>query len=350
MIPDSPSRSVLSVVSQASGALAVVALVVMQAAHAEVAQSGVQGSSFLHPIQRIGGLVVLLIVVAVLVWRMIVMIRRAPTGEISQRRRRDESIDRSTLRGVTDWGHDENKRAAESRSPVTGHGKNADLPSLEHAVTQWYIDDVGNANNAGVQPQDAMGQLPAQATGPYRTGFNPYFRRQKSAAPVEVTEVADTLMQAELLVQLGDPKQAMTLLSHHIRETEQPGPAAWLMLLNLYQSTGREAQYNALATGFRMLFNAEVPPWATSPDLLARDIETYPQVMMKLQTTWDGPQARLTVDSFLNDDRGGSRQGFSLTAYRELLFLSEILDMIATIAGEERDRLAIQRKLGTMPA
>ena len=326
----------------------------MQTAHAQATVA--DRSAFVQLVERIGGSAVLLIVVAilvlvVLVWRVIVMVRREQPADVPKRRRprEDDSLDRPSIQRTTDWGFDQNKRAAEARSPVTVSGTKVDLPSLDHAVTMWSTTDVNNANNAGVQPMDAMGQSPMPTVSPYRTSFNPYFRREQPAAQMEVVEVADTLLQAELLVQLGDPKQAMTLLSHHIRDTEKPGPAAWLMLLNLYQSTGREAQYNALATGFRTLFNAEVPPWATSPDVLARDIETYPQVMMKLQTSWSGPQARATVDGFLNDDRGGSRQGFSLTAYRELLFLSEILEMIATIGAEEDDRVGIQRKLGTLP-
>jgi hypothetical protein len=92
-----------------------------------------------------------------------------------------------------------------------------------------------------------------------------------------------------------------------------------------------------------------VPAWATSADVLARDLESYPQVLIKVQTAWSGPQAKSTVASFLNDDRGGSRQGFSLTAYRELLFLAEVLDATDEIDREEQDRLGIRRKLNPLP-
>ena len=312
-------------------------------------------SAFVQLLERMGGTAVVLVVVAfvvfvLLLWRVIAMVRGERPVSVPTRRRtqRDDgdAMDRPSIQRTTDWGFDQNKRSAAARSPVAVDSTKVDLPSLAHAVTQWSTTDVNNANKAGVQPMDALGQSPMPTQSPYRTSFNPYFKREQPASPIEVVEVADALMQAELLVQLGDPKQAMTLLSHHIRDTEKPGPAVWLMLLNLYQSTGREAQYNALASGFRTLFNAEVPPWATSPDVMAREIESYPQVMMRLQTHWSSPQARATVDGLLNDDRGGSRQGFSLTAYRDLLFLSEILDVIATLEREEEERQGIQRKLG----
>lgn len=325
-------------------------------AQAAARDTGADRSAFVMLLERMGPSAVLLIVVAIailglLIWRVVAMVHREqrPKAVPRRRRRGEESdpLDRPSIQHTTDWGFDQNKRAALARSPVAMGGTTVDLPSLDAAVTMWSTTDLNNANNAGVQPADALGRSPNAIASPYRTSFNPYFKREEPASKMEVVEVADTLLQAELLVQLGDPKQAMTLLSHHIRETEKPGPAVWLMLLNLYQSTGREAQYNALSAGFRTLFNAEVPPWATSPDVMARDIESYPQVMMKLQTTWSTSQASATIDGLLNDDRGGSRQGFSLTTYRELLFLSEILVMIATLEQEDEERQGIRRKLGS---
>ncbi len=257
----------------------------------------------------------------------------------------EATIGRVTLQGPTDWGHDENKRAAPTRAPVTIAPAATGLPSLDQAVTQWTMSEVERSAAASRAPLPAMGKPSDLPPSPYRTAFNPYFRGDPSTS-IEVVEVADTLLQAELLVQLGDPKQAMTLLSNHIRETEKPGPAVWLMLLNLYHATGRKSQYEALAIGFGTLFNAAVPPWPANGDEAARDIEHYPQVMMKLHTIWGTPAARPLIEGLLNDDRGGSRQGFSLTAYRDLLFLAEILDEVDAMAHEAEERDGIQRALG----
>lgn len=314
------------------------------------------GGGFDQVLGRLDGLTLGLIAAAVLilgllVWRVLLMVRRERPAAVPQRRGArslgGDTVERSTLQASTDWGFDQNKRAALARSPVAVDNSKVELSSIERAVTQWSASDVFRANEVSVVPPDSLGSSPAASTSPYRTGANPYFHREQPIPRIEVEEVADTLLQAELLVQLGDPKQAMTLLSHHIRETEKPGPAVWLMLLNLYQSTGREAQYNALATGFRLLFNAEVPPWASSASAHARDLESYPQVMAKLQAGWTGPQVRADIDALLNDDRGGSRQGFSLTAYRDLLFLAEVLETIDLLTREEEDRHGIRRKLAS---
>lgn len=311
---------------------------------------GTPPSEFVLVVERLGGTILLLVlaailIVALLVWRLMVMVRREKPA-LRPAARGGRSDGASGDSPGTDWGFDQNKRSASSRTTAPQPKPSVDLPSLEHAVTQWSISEVHTAANLAVVPDDAIGKMPGGAASPYRTSFNPYFRRELPASDMEVVEVADALLQAELLVQLGDPKQAMTLLSNHIRMTEKPGPSVWLMLLNLYQSTGREAQYNALATGFRALFNAAVPAWATSPAEGERDLEAYLPAMTNVQTAWGGPEARAVLDAMLNDDRGGSRQGFSLAAYRDLLFLSEVHDLLDLMARQDQETLDISRKRG----
>jgi len=295
------------------------------------------------------------VIVVLLVIRIGMMVRRErplvppPTRQRPKNSATGDPLDRPTLQGSTDWGHDQNMRAAMVREAVTIPGAPpGGLPSLDHAVTQWTISEVHNAAAVSRQANESMGKSPDQPPSPYRTAFNPYYRGEPVSGTIEVTEVADAMLQAELLVQLGDPKQAMTLLSNHIRDTEQPGPAVWLMLLNLYQATGRKSQYEALATGFSTLFNAAVPPWPASREVAMRDIESYPQVMLKVHAEWGKESLRATLEDLLNDNRGGSRQGFSLSAYRDILFLLEIVDELDKMAREAEEHEGIQRKLGRL--
>ena len=265
-----------------------------------------------------GVIVVGLLIIALLLWRIWVTVRRERPAQVPTRgprpvptRADDEPVERTTISRPTDWGADQNKRSAVGRARAPAAGRDADLPAIDHQATQWPPVDLQNALERAVLPPDALGRAPVTAPGPYRTGgFNPYYQVGRLDNHIEVEEIADTLTQAELLVQLGDPKEAMSLLARHIRETEKPGPSVWLMLLGLYQATGREAQYNALSEGFRTLFNADVPPWATSPDTAARNLESYPQVMKKLRETWPRTECRIFLEGLLTDDRGGSRQGF----------------------------------------
>lgn len=266
---------------------------------------------------------------------------RAGSGSISASTAGPSSVLRDSLNAATDWGFDENKRSAVGRRK--GMSEDPTLTAIDRSTMMPAI--TGSTGTRGVVPDDSLGRSPVPTVSPYRTGTNPYYLRSEPVdSRIDVEEVADVLTQAELLVQLGDPKEAMGLLSRHIRETEKPGPQVWLMLLDLYRSTGREAQYNTLGDGFRALFNAQVPPWSTSSagDRLLAD---YPQVMQRLQATWPTDECRAGLDALLNDDRGGSRQGFSLAAYREILFLVEILDARIVLDREEVDRADIARKL-----
>jgi hypothetical protein len=302
-------------------------------------------------LERLDGTAIAIIAIAVLVvvllaWRIWLTVRRersaspARAARPAKRRRsepvrnQDESLDRPTMQGPTDWGYDQNKRSAVGRAESNGDARDTGMPAIDRTATQWPALGAQSVTQRGKVPPDAMGRNPVSPPSPYRTGFNPYYQGEVEHR-IEVEEVADTLTQAELLVQLGDPKQAMNLLARNIRETEKPGPSVWLMLLGLYQSTGREAQYNALAEGFRTLFNADVPPWPPSDGAAARNLESYPQVIKKVLATWPRPECRTFLESLLTDDRGGSRQGFSLAAYRELLFLVEMLDVLDQFANDD---------------
>ena len=250
-----------------------------------------EGTGFFQVFGRLDGRAIALIaaaaaIVVLLLFRIGAMVRgerrsARPIAVPPERKARSEGapFEHSTLRTPTDWGHDQNNRSAQGRQTVKVTTTKIELPSLADAITQWTISDVQNAAEISKQPADGLGKPANPPQSPYQTAFNPYFRGEPPGSEIEVIEVADTLLQAELLVQLGDPKHAMTLLSNHIRTHERPGPAIWLMLLNLYQTTGRKSQYEALSKGFSTLFNAMVPEWSASPESVARDLESYPQVM-----------------------------------------------------------------------
>lgn len=316
------------------------------------ANSSASRSAFAVVLERLDGaplalMVAALLIIVLLAWRIWQTVRRerpfVPRPRTARPARAtgdDEPLEPPTIQRPTDWGADQNKRSAVGRARAAGQNRNADLPAIDQTATQWPPIAMQSITGHGVLPPDALGRAYVAPPGPYRTGgFNPYYQTGRADNRIEVEEIADTLTQAELLVQLGDPKEAMSLLARHIRETERPGPAVWLMLLDLYQSTGREAQYNALTDGFRTLFNADVPAWASTPGVATRDLESYSQVVQRLRDTWPRAECRAFLERLLTDDRGGSRQGFSLAAYRELLFLVEILDALKRDSEEMKQDL-----------
>ena len=68
--------------------------------------------------------------------------------------------------------------------------------------------------------------------------------------------------------------------------------------------------------------------------------------MARLHGCWGKPAASQVLGELLSDNRGGSRAGFSLKAYRDILFLVEIVAMLDKMTEEDLEREDIQRKLG----
>lgn len=158
------------------------------------------------------------------------------------------------------------------------------------------------------------------------------------------SEDADVVMRAETLMSQGLPDQAIAILLAYIREAEKPMPMAWLTLFDVFTRTGRRAQYEALASGFSALFNAITPTWQDLQSEGHKHLEDYPVVLGKVQQVWGLPNCRDFLELLLHDDRGGSRQGFLLTAYRDILFLIEIVDTLAAMTLEEEIRRAIGQR------
>lgn len=243
----------------------------------------------------------------------------------------------STVAG--EWGDAERNRSNKDRMRFDD-----ELPPLTMDTTNWAEIYESSADLKGQLISSHVGPPPASGgSSVYKTGFNPFFK--SDASEIEVEEVVDQVQQAELMVTLGDLPAAIQMLTRHIRETEKPEPHAWLMLFDLYARTGRREQYENLAKGFRILFNAQVPSFDTQLEGGQRQLEDYPQVMTKVHRLWGLPSCKAFLDSLLYDDRGGARQGFMLAAYADILFLLDIIDELQKMQEEREERHQIELKL-----
>ena len=291
---------------------------------------------------------VAVLVMLLLAWRVWELVRRERRAKLQERGDARPAPQTTTLHGSApttggDWEHAERKRGARDGKSEFA---DLDLPSITITTTHWpEVENMKTPSQAGWvagRPPGARAPQPDDTATIYRTGYNPFYRPEER---IEVEKVADVVTQAELLEHLGETKQAILLLSRHIREHEKPAPKAWLMLFELYVKTGRETHYKALADGFRVLFNADVPAWSESTGGASEDLEHYPQVIGKVQQLWGMPSCRAFLDSLLRDDRGGSRQGFMLAAYSDILFLIEFIDLLAAMKGDSEERHRIELKL-----
>ena len=245
------------------------------------------------------------------------------------------------------WKDSGKGRAA--RDPTDNRATDDDLPPITVMTgATWADKDQGPAVPRQSSLIASAPNAAADESNVYKTGYNPFFR-QNDTDKIQVEEVADLVQQAELMVTLENYPAAISMLTRHIRDTEAPSPKAWLMLFDLYARTDREDQYTNLAKGFRIQFNADVPTWNAQKNEKPRHLEDYPRVMDRIIGAWTTKDIRALLNSLLFDDRGGSRQGFMLEAYADLILLLDMVDLLGTIEREIEERREIEMKLQSKP-
>jgi hypothetical protein len=133
---------------------------------------------------------------------------------------------------------------------------------------------------------------------------------------------------------LGRTNEAIEILAHHIdtHVGDRPSPAPWLMLFELFRKANRRADYDRLAPMFRKRFNGRLPEWENYGSEMALDdgLESFPHLIARIERDWGTPNVRGLLDEMLYDNRGGSRLGFSLSAYKDLLLLLQLHDHLAS--------------------
>lgn len=157
---------------------------------------------------------------------------------------------------------------------------------------------------------------------------NPLFQLRDTESHVDVTELSQVTDEAQVYADLGRNDQAIEILRDHIdsQTGELSSPAPWLMIFELYRRTNNRQGYDELAPQFRKHFNGRVPEWENYGHELALDdgLEAFPHLVARIERDWGTGEARKFLEELLYDNRGGSRLGFSLAAYRDILLLLQV--------------------------
>lgn len=151
-------------------------------------------------------------------------------------------------------------------------------------------------------------------------------------------EILDEIQEAEFWVHMNQPQRAIAILE---TEVQPASPLKWLHLVDLYRMVGEQEKYEALAIRFKEIFNGRLAPWEDGESAAgARDIEAFPQVLEKISAVWQTGDAIEFLEKLLVDDRNGSREGFDLPAYRDLLFLTNLAYQVQALRNAEAKELA----------
>jgi pilus assembly protein FimV len=171
---------------------------------------------------------------------------------------------------------------------------------------------------------------------------NPLFHPNQTASSVDVSVLSHVTDEAQVYADLGRANEAIEILAHHIdtSEADRPSPAPWLMLFELFRKSNRREDYDRLAPMFRKKFNGRLPEWDSYGDELALGdgLESFPHLIARIERDWGTVNARVFLDELLYDNRGGSRLGFSLAAYKDLLLLVQLHDQMAHDGTLEKAR------------
>ncbi len=166
---------------------------------------------------------------------------------------------------------------------------------------------------------------------------NPLFQLRDTESHVDVTELSQVTDEAQVYADLGRNDQAIEILRDHIdsQSSDLSSPAPWLMIFELYRRTNNRQGYDELAPQFRKHFNGRVPDWDNYGHELALDdgLEAFPHLVARIERDWGTNEARKFLEELLYDNRGGSRLGFSLAAYRDILLLLQVHEGLTTQPG-----------------
>ncbi|MDR3392114.1 MAG: hypothetical protein P4L77_10330 [Sulfuriferula sp.] len=148
---------------------------------------------------------------------------------------------------------------------------------------------------------------------------------------LSVSNLMRVTEEAEVFLGLGYTDRAIAVLLEDIAANPRNHPAVWFMLLGIYREQGDRVSFDQTLAGFRQRFNLMPPSWETIQHLEqeGEGVLAMPHIQAKIVSLWPGHECHDYLSELLYDDRQGSRQGFSLDVYRDIIWLKEILDILS---------------------
>ncbi len=131
----------------------------------------------------------------------------------------------------------------------------------------------------------------------------------------------DVQQHADFFVSLGQYDQAIDVLKKSIHESADVSPLAYLELLKIYHTLGRQAEYQQQREAFNRIFNSQIPDFPAFTQE-GQPLEGYPAVLRSIESQWGTPKVLDFIEACLFcDTSAGAGKPFDLAAYRELLLL-----------------------------
>ena len=160
----------------------------------------------------------------------------------------------------------------------------------------------------------------------------PSIRNQKiHTEALSVSKLMQVTEEAEVFLGLGYADRDIAALTEDIAANPRNHPAVWFMLLGIYRKQNDRISFDQTIADFRQRFNLNPPNWQSivHQEQEGEGLLAIPHIQGRLVSLWPQHQAHSYLCELLYDDRQGSRQGFSLDVYRDIIWLREILDILS---------------------
>jgi hypothetical protein len=146
------------------------------------------------------------------------------------------------------------------------------------------------------------------------------------ADSLSVSNLMRVTEEAEVFLELGYPDRAIKVLSDDIEAHPRNRPAVWLMLLGIYRQQENRQAFDEALIAFNADFNLISPTWddILLPEQEGEGLFAMPHILAKVVSLWPGHECHDYLSELLYDDRHGTRQGFRLDVYRDIIWLKEV--------------------------
>ena len=146
-----------------------------------------------------------------------------------------------------------------------------------------------------------------------------------SAGPT--TESGESAHQmADTMMAIGLNESAARSLENHIRNHPRRALSHWLRLLDLYRQSGLRAEFDQAAERLNRQYNVALAEWQEpANDEMADSLERFPHIRARLSALWPGHEAATYLQHLLDDNRDGTRLGFTRAVTEEILLLQAVL-------------------------
>ena len=105
--------------------------------------------------------------------------------------------------------------------------------------------------------------------------------------------------------------------------------APWLSMLERCRSQDKQAEFEVISRRLHTDFNLLPIPWRPDEktwDTAGLSLEDYPHIVARLTATWERQACLEYVYGLIKDNGNGSRAGFPLPVFEDVLLLTGLLE------------------------